>query len=115
MLQVPSSLPSKCKIKTIVNNSLLCFDGFFFYHANSINNGDLGISVELIDHKSPTQASPAMSLKPFVKHVVQLLEIVTPIPGRADATPSLFQSGEVVTPTVSTYDPELHLCYGESA
>ena len=73
----------------------------------------MSISVELIDHKSPTQASPAMSLKPFVKHVVQLLEIVIPTSGRADAAPSLFQSGEVVTPTVSTYDPELHLCYGE--
>jgi len=46
----------------------------------------LDIAAEVInDHQSPTQASPTMSSKSFVKDVVQCLEIATPKSGGADA------------------------------
>ena len=56
---------------------------------NSIDDIDdsniLDILTELINHESPTQKSPTMSPKSFVKDVVRL-ELVTPKSGIADAT-----------------------------
>ena len=63
-----------------------------FYHKSNCNNDDididsniLDISAELINHESPTRASP-MSPKSFTKDIIQHLEIVTPKLGRADTS-----------------------------
>jgi len=55
---------------------------------DDIDNSNIHhISTELINHhESPTQKSPTMSPKSFVKDVVKRLELVTPKSGRADAT-----------------------------